>query len=61
MTLQGITDYDIQALVDDELSHEEGKEVLSKLEQNRDARNRYNELMKQKNLLKSWWSKQKLS
>ena len=52
MTLRGITDYDIQALVDDELGHEEGKEVLSYLEQDSTARKRYNELMKQKNLLK---------
>ena len=61
MTLRGITDYDIQALVDDELGHEEGKEVLSYLEQDSTARKRYNELMKQKNLLKSWWSNKRFS
>lgn len=61
MTLDTVTDYDIQALIDNELNHEEAKEVFGHLEKNRSAYKRYKELMAQKNLLKLWWRSQQLS
>ena len=50
-----ITDYDIQALVDDELKHEDEKQVLEFIAYNRTAQKRYKELLHQKRLLKLWW------
>ena len=52
-----ITDYDIQALIDDELEHERAKQVMLHVEQNRRAQERYIELKEQKDLLKQWWGK----
>ena len=52
-----ITDYDIQALVDDELDHERAKQVKLYVEQDRRAQERYSELKEQKDLLKQWWGK----
>ena len=51
-----VTDYDIQGLVDGELNPEEEQHVLSYLERNSDARQRYEELWKQKMLLQKWYS-----
>lgn len=53
-----ITDFDIQALVDNELHWEHEKMVLSFLETDSAAQKRYQELCKQKNLLKRWWESQ---
>jgi len=50
-----ITDYDIQAFLDDELDHETACRVRSFIEENPTYKKRYNELLRQKRLLKSWW------
>jgi anti-sigma factor RsiW len=50
-------DMDIQALVDDELSQEEAKNVRKFMEADCHASKRYEELLRQKNLLKDWWNK----
>lgn len=55
MNLYAVSDYDIQALIDDELSHEEARQVQSYIEKNSGARRRYQELLSQKSLLKLWW------
>lgn len=55
MNTYAVTDYDIQALVDNELGHERAKQVQAHIDQNLRARKRYQELKEQKDLLKSWW------
>lgn len=50
-----ITDWDIQALLDKELSPQEESFVLQALQQNPDLQARYNALRNQKNLLQLWW------
>lgn len=55
MKTDALTDYDIQALVDDELPHEEAKEILTLIERNPMVQKRYQELLEQKRLLKLWW------
>jgi hypothetical protein len=57
MMNQSVTDFDIQALADDELEWEEAKRVRAHLDTNPDAQRRYNELCRQKNLLKVWWKR----
>jgi len=52
---QGITDRDIQALVDDELSQEQAARVREYLLHDPRARYRYDSLIKQKQLLQEWW------
>lgn len=59
MAYQRLTDYDIQALVDNEISPKDAELVLKQLEKNHAAHERYKELIKQKNLLKLWWGNQK--
>ncbi len=54
-----LTDYDIQALVDNELGWEEEKLVRAYIESNHEARKRYDELMRQKSLLRKWWFSKK--
>ncbi len=53
-TKKHVTDFDIQALVDNELSWEDAKEVMLFLESDAAAMKRYQELVEQKELLKSW-------
>ncbi|MCF8496285.1 MAG: hypothetical protein K9G62_06430 [Alphaproteobacteria bacterium] len=55
-----ITDYDIQALVDNELPWEREKEIFSFFEYNRPAAQRYKELCAQKEFLKRWYKKSSL-
>lgn len=55
MTTYNITDYDIQAYVDDELKHEKAKKVRAYIMKNSDAYKRYDQLKEQKNVLKAWW------
>ncbi|MCE7887570.1 MAG: hypothetical protein DYH13_08755 [Alphaproteobacteria bacterium PRO2] len=55
-TRQTITDFDIQALVDNELGWEEEKSVRAHIESDPDARHRYEELIRQKRLLLEWWA-----
>ncbi len=52
-----ITDFDIQALVDNELGWEEEKRVWAYIETMPDATRRYKELLTQKRLLQEWWRK----
>ena len=56
MTIQTITDFEIQALVDNELSWEEEKQVRAYIEASAAARSRYDELVRQKRLLQEWWA-----
>jgi len=51
-----ITDADIQALIDNELDHESEKRVRSCLKENNKAKERYETLKHQKELIKLWWS-----
>ena len=53
-TKKHVTDFDIQALVDNELLWEDAKEVMLFLESDAAAMKRYQELMEQKELLKAW-------
>lgn len=50
-----ITDWDIQALLDNELDWERQKLALQAIETNPDLRRRYLQYKKQKELLKNWW------
>lgn len=50
-----ILDWDIQALIDGALSVEEESVVLEALDSDPELQRRYNELVHQKNLIKSWW------
>jgi anti-sigma factor RsiW len=49
-----VTDYDIQALIDNELDHESEKRVRLYLEQNETAKRYYEDLVRQKKLLQMW-------
>lgn len=61
ITDQNITDYDIQALVDNELPWEEEKRIRAYITSNPDAHERYKELCRQRALLKDWWKKSNVS
>ncbi len=50
-----ITEWDIQALIDGELSAQEEAYVLKILDENPDMQERYKFLQKQKQLLQLWW------
>ncbi|WP_373084739.1 anti-sigma factor [Sneathiella sp.] len=50
-----ISDYDLQALVDDELGPLKANEVKAFIARNPDARKRYRELQRQTRDLKFWW------
>ena len=56
-----ITDFDIQALVDNELEWEQAKYVLAHIDQHPTAQRRYEELVRQKKLLKDWWKRRPTS
>ena len=51
-----VTDHDIQALVDNELTHEDEKRVRALIVQKDELYKRYETLLKQKKLLKMWWT-----
>lgn len=55
MSKKAITDSDIQALVDDELSPDQAARVRDHLLHHPRARHRYEALVKQKKLLQEWW------
>jgi anti-sigma factor RsiW len=57
MNTRRMTDNDIQALIDNELDWESEKHVRASIERDIHAQRRYEELMAQKALLKSWWRK----
>lgn len=50
-----ITDWDIQAYLDNELPWEEQKAVIKALEGDSDLRQLYNDYRRQKALLQEWW------
>lgn len=52
--MEKITDYDIQALVDNEVSWKKAEHILAFLQKNRKMRERYESLQRQKNLLQMW-------
>ncbi len=50
-----VTDFDIQALIDNELGWEEEKRIHAYLSDNPTARKYYEEMVEQKDRLKKWW------
>jgi hypothetical protein len=61
MTDSIITDYDIQALVDNQLSWEEEKLVRQHILASSQAKERYDELIRQRKVLQHWWQKSNIS
>ncbi|MGQ0527369.1 MAG: anti-sigma factor family protein [Alphaproteobacteria bacterium] len=55
MPFRIITDFDIQAMVDGELSPMEVKKVRAHLDRDPNAQKRYQELKRQKALLRNWY------
>lgn len=53
-----ITDWDIQALLDNELSEAEQAAILKAMRDDITLRARYNELRRQRDLLRQWWKDQ---
>lgn len=49
-----VTDFDIQALIDNELDGEDEKRIRAFIEKNEDAKRRYDELKEQKSLIQKW-------
>ena len=58
MIQEAVTDFDIQALVDnsDYLPPEERRRLLETIRNDKVLRNRYDELTRQKELLQAWWA-----
>lgn len=54
-----ITDFDIQALVDNELDPEKERIVIEHIQRDRSAKLRYQSLKAQKLLLQEWWNDKK--
>lgn len=50
-----IDDFAIQALVDQQLDWESEKRVRAYMQMNPVARKRYDELCRQRDMLRSWW------
>lgn len=48
-------DYKIQALVDGELNREQEKQVMRRIRREQALKQRYEELLEQKELLQKWW------
>ncbi len=60
LDLQNISDFDVQALIDNELSPQRRIQVLEMLNGNIALKKRYQSLLEQRDLLKFWWdSKEK--
>jgi anti-sigma factor RsiW len=55
MDINDITDYDIQALVDNELDPKDAARVRTFIERNPEALKRYKALIHQKEVLSMWW------
>ena len=51
-----VTDFDIQAYIDDELEAEDAHRIGEFIENNKWARQRYLELVRQNQILLQWWS-----
>lgn len=54
-----VKDTDIQAYIDGELEGAQRKRVLNSIEQNSQIRDRYRQLVRQKELLQLWWKSAK--
>ena len=50
-----VTERDIEALLDNELSHEKSKVVMSALQSSQRLRQHYDMIKNQKALLRAWW------
>ncbi len=59
MNTKTVTDLDIQALADNELSRADAERVRNYIEHNPEAHERYEEILRQKEMLKDWWSDKK--
>lgn len=55
MTLDEVTDLDLQALLDGELDDRRAQWLLDAMEKSETLRMRYMAYARQRNLLKSWW------
>lgn len=53
-----VTDWDIQALLDNELTENEQAIILRAMRDDITLRARYNELRRQRDLLRDWWKDQ---
>ncbi len=53
--MKTITDWDIQAYLDNELSAAQQDMLMRALQFDPALRDRYNELRRQRDLLKQWW------
>lgn len=53
--LQNISDFDVQALIDNELSPQRRIQVLEMLNGSNELKKRYQVLLEQRELLKLWW------
>jgi len=54
-----VTDFDIQALVDNELNWEQEKRVRSFIDADPKAKARFEMMRRQKGLLQDWWKSKK--
>ena len=54
-----LAEYDLEALIDNELDQKKYCEVLKSLENNPEALKKYKALFRQKLLLKRWWKHEK--
>tara|TARA_B100001971_G_scaffold203015_1_gene217418 strand:- start:209 stop:406 length:198 start_codon:yes stop_codon:yes gene_type:complete len=52
-----ITDWDIQALIDDELDREQARKMLPRIMADPSLKSRYTELLAQKRLLQTYFNK----
>lgn len=55
MMMKTITDWDIQAYLDNELNGADLESVTRALQHDLELRRRYNDLRRQRDLLKEWW------
>lgn len=55
MTEELVSDWDIQAYIDNELPPDKEREILACLTRDADLRERYKALERQKALLRLWW------
>lgn len=54
-----LSDFDIQAYLDNELDWERAKAVLTYIESDPEAKRRYEQLRQQKGMLRDWWQGEK--
>lgn len=53
---QTIDDFDVQALIDDELSGPRRTQVIERIKETSELQKRYEQLSTQRDLLKLWWA-----